>query len=264
MPELPEVESFRKYVEDTSLHQRIVEARSSASGMLIGTTEKELREVLKGNSLEGTYRRGKFLFIKLKSGDSLMLHFGMTGDLLYYTPDKQKPRTYVLLLEFSSGKHLLFSDPRRLGKIAIVTDVDEFIRTRGYGEDALSISQKDFVTRVKKRKAAIKTVLMNQKVIAGVGNEFSDEILFQSHIHPESPANKVPEPKLVEVYEHIISILREAVKHNADREKLTHYFFLGNRRAGLKCPGNCKGLTEFKTIGGRSAYFCSSCQKLYR
>jgi formamidopyrimidine-DNA glycosylase len=262
MPELPEVERFKKYVDDTSLHQPIVEAKSSAQGMLIDTSEARLRSALAGNAFEQTFRHGKFLFVKLTSGDWLMLHFGMTGDLLYDEPDARSPKPYVLLIKFKNGKHLLFSDPRRLGRLAIVEDPEEFVFKRGYGKDALLITQEEFVRRVHKKRTSIKATLLDQKVVAGVGNEFSDEILFQSKIHPASLASKLSEKQLIDLFRHMRSILQEAVRHDADRDQLTHYFFLGNRRAGLRCP-RCGGVTEWQTLGGRSSYFCPACQKLY-
>jgi formamidopyrimidine-DNA glycosylase len=263
MPELPEVESFKKYMDDHALHQPIKAIKFVEPSLLLtGTTPARLKSALEDNTFEGTFRHGKFLFIELKRGENLMMHFGMTGELEYYTPDARKPRVYALLIMFKNGKNLAFSDARKLGKIAIVGDVQEFIDQRGYGPDALKVSLDDFIALVSKRRTAIKAVLMNQKIIAGVGNEFSDEILFQSRIHPASVANRIPVAKLKEVYEQTRKILKEAVSHNADREKLDHYFFLGHRKAGLTCP-RCKGETSFETIGGRSSYFCAACQKFY-
>jgi formamidopyrimidine-DNA glycosylase len=262
MPELPEVESFRKYVEDTSLHQRIARVQLAAQGMLIETTDKELKKVLEGNSFSDTFRHGKFFFIKLEKEGSLMLHFGMTGDLLYYEPDHKSPKAYVLLVQFVNGKNLLFSDPRRLGKIGLIKDVGQFIKKHGYGKDALQITNEEFLVLFRKKRTSIKAALMNQKSVAGVGNEFSDEILFQSRIHPASTPVKLSSEQLAEIYSHMKRILMEAVSYNADRKNLEHYFFLENRKAGLTCP-RCGARTVWQTVGGRSSYFCPSCQKLY-
>jgi formamidopyrimidine-DNA glycosylase len=191
-----------------------------------------------------------------------MLHFGMTGELNYYKPEAKSPKTYVLLLHFSNGHNFSFSDRRRLGKIALVDDVEAFIKKRGYGKDALQITREEFIEKIRKKRTPVKVTLMDQKIVAGVGNEFSDEILFQCKIHPASNTSKLSEKQLNEIYDRMKSILKEAVKHNADRDQLTKYFFLDNRKARLECP-RCKGETEFQTIGGRSSYFCPSCQKLY-
>jgi formamidopyrimidine-DNA glycosylase len=262
MPELPEVENFKNYIDETSLHQKIAAIQIAAPELLVNTTIDILRDTLKGNVFEDTFRHGKFLFIRLLKNGFLMLHFGMTGDLLYYTPDKKYPKVYVLLIQFENGRNLAFSDQRRLGKIGLVKNVESFIKDRGYGKDALKISLEEFIALFQKRRIAIKTALMNQKIVAGVGNEFSDEILFQSKVHPESKSNVLPIEKLKEIYQHMLAILQEAIEQNADRSKLEHYFFLDHRKEGLKCP-ECKGETKLRTIGGRSSYFCPSCQKLY-
>lgn len=264
MPELPEVENFRKYFAETSLHQPIRRLEMKVRGMLIETKEADLKNTLEGNHFTDTFRHGKFLFVKLKSGEALMLHFGMTGDLLYYKdpPGGQDP-PYVLLIHFANGHHLAFSDVRRLGKVALVKDVDQFISRRGYGTDALLISKEEFLEIFSKKRTAIKVSLMDQKKLAGVGNEYSDEILFQTKVHPASVTSSLAVKKLTEVFEAMRKILKEAVRKNSERSKLKKFFFLGNRKAGLKCP-RCKGFTEWQTIGGRSAYFCPSCQKLYR
>jgi formamidopyrimidine-DNA glycosylase len=263
MPELPEVESFKRYFDKTSLRQKIKRVRLAAPGMLFHSTEKEVLDNLEGNTFTETRRHGKFFFALLKRNGALMLHFGMTGDLVYHKSDKNSPIRFALLIEFANGKNLAFQDTRKLGMIGWVDNVDAFIQRQGYGEDALKISEKEFVASLQKRKTAIKTAIMNQRVVAGVGNEYSDEILFRSSIHPESPANALSDAKLKEIYSHMKSVLKVAVKRRAGQKKMSEFFFLENRRAGLKCPEGCKGFTEFKTIGGRSAYFCPGCQKLY-
>lgn len=259
MPELPEVESFRRYVEDHALHQKIQEIKLSKPQMLLNTTVISLKDVLESNTFVSTHRHGKLLFIKLKEQGFLMLHFGMTGELFYAGKNDLPPENYVLRIIFHDGSTFSFSDSRMLGKIALVENYNDFIKQRGYGPDALQLTEKEFLTLLSKRKAAIKTVIMNQKIIAGIGNEFSDAILFQCRIHPLSPVNQLKNEQLKEVFDMTKKILKEAVKVNADRDKLKHFFLLNQRKAGLPCV-RCKGQTAFKTIGGRSSYFCPSCQ----
>jgi formamidopyrimidine-DNA glycosylase len=261
MPELPEIETYRKYVEDTSMRKRIEKVQLRTQGMLLDTTDKALKGTLEGNSFADTFRHGKFLFITLKSKESLMLHFGMTGDL-EYTEIGYQPKSYAILFQFRNKHQLIFSDARKFGKIALVKDVAAFIKKRGYGIDALAITREEFLKKFSKKKTPIKASLMDQKAVAGVGNEYSDEILFQCRIHPASSTAKLSEKQLMEVYKTMKAVLKEAVRKRAERKKMTKFFFLENRKTGLVCP-RCKGKTEWKTIGGRSSYFCPSCQKLY-
>lgn len=261
MPELPEVESFRKRIDKTSLGKKIALANLLSPNMLLDTTTAELLRILEGNSLESTHRLGKFLFIILKKGGNLLVHFGLTGDVEYIKPGEERPDKYALGLHFEDDSALFFTDTRKLGKIALVDNIDKFVRERKYGVDALSIKEKEFVEKIRGKKAAIKTVLMDQNILAGVGNEYSDEILFQTKIHPAQPTVSLSEKQLLEVFKAMQSILKEAVRVNADREKLTHYFFLDNRKEGLTCP-RCNAKTGSETIGGRSSYFCPKCQRI--
>ncbi len=263
MPELPEVESFRKFVDRTSLHQKIDLVKLAKTDRLFDISANDLIHILEGNQFEDTHRHGKFLFIRLKRKGYLMLHFGMTGELYYHDPDEKSPKVYVLLIHFENGKNFIFSDSRGFGMIAWVQNIEEFIKKRDYGEDALQMNEDIFLRLFKKRRVAIKTALMNQKIIAGVGNEFSDAILFQTKIHPLSISAKLTPDQLKEIFHIMKKVLKEAVSYDADRDKLNHYFLLNQRQAGLPCP-RCKGKTEWQTIGGRSSYFCASCQKLYK
>jgi formamidopyrimidine-DNA glycosylase len=262
MPELPEIETYRKYVEDTSMGKRIEKVQLRTHGMVLETTDKALKGTLEGNTFVNTFRHGKFLFITLKSKDSLMLHFGMTGDL-EYTEITNQPKSYAILFQFKNKHQLVFSDVRKFGKIALVKDVVAFIKKRGYGTDALAITKEEFLNKFSKKRTPIKASLMDQKAIAGVGNEYSDEILFQCRVHPASSTTKLSEKQLTEIHKTMRAVLKEAVKKRAERKKMKKFFFLENRKAGLACP-RCKGKTEWETIGGRSSYFCPSCQKLYR
>jgi formamidopyrimidine-DNA glycosylase len=270
MPELPEVESFRNYLEKHALNKVIKEAEAANPYMLQDVSKKELEAVLKGNAFVSTHRHGKFLFVKLKKGGYLMMHFGMTGYFESYEAGEKVPY-FALLLTFPGGEKFAFVDRRKLGKVSLLEDVEAFIQKRGYGTDALKITQKQFLEALKPRRTAIKTALMAQNIIAGVGNEFSDEILFQAGIHPESKASALSQKQLILIFKEMQKILKKAVKADADRDKLREYFFLDNRKAGLPCPSRspsadgqagCKGRTVLKTIGGRSSYFCPSCQEL--
>lgn len=156
---------------------------------------------------------------------------------------------------------LAFTDSRLLGKPGVVDDVEKFIQSKGYGPDAMNISKEEFIERLSGRRMNIKSALMNQKLLAGVGNEYCDEILFQVGLHPESRTDKLDKKILGDIYKQMKAVMKKAVNVNADRDRLRQYFFLDNRKAGLECP-RCGGKTSFKKVGGRSAYFCESCQEL--
>jgi formamidopyrimidine-DNA glycosylase len=261
MPELPEVESFKKVIDNCALGKEIDVVKILAPNMLLSISGRKLKTTLTGNVFQGTIRHGKFLFITLEKGGSLLLHFGLTGDVACIEAGETPPSRFVLQCHFADDSSFFFTDTRKLGKISLVENVEEFVRERRYGKDALKISLIDFIKSTSKKKAPIKSVLMDQKLVAGVGNEYSDEILFQTKIHPATPATNLTAKQLEKVYVKMVGILKEAVRKRADRGKLDQFFFLGHRKAGLICP-RCSGKTAYQSIGGRSSYFCPKCQKL--
>lgn len=189
------------------------------------------------------------------------MHFGLTGDVAFINPGEPPPSRFALACHFDDDSSFFFTDTRKFGKISLVDNIEEFIKGRDYGADALKIGLRDFISSIQGRKGPIKSVLMDQKLIAGVGNEYSDEILFQIKIHPATPTLNLTPRHLEKVHVKMVEILKEAVKKRADRGKLTQYFFLEHRKAGLICP-RCGGKTAHQSIGGRSSYFCPKCQKL--
>jgi formamidopyrimidine-DNA glycosylase len=263
MPELPEVESFKKVIDDCALDKQIDVVKFLAPNMLLNLSGRKLKATLTGNAFQGTIRHGKFLFISLRRGGNLLLHFGLSGDVACIEPGEAPPLRFVLHCHFSDDSSFFFTDTRKLGKISLVADVEEFILGRRYGKDALKISVSDFIKSTSNRKTPIKSVLMDQKLVAGVGNEYSDEILFQTKIHPATPAQNLSAKQLEDIHGKMNGILKEAVKKRADRVKLDQFFFLGHRKAGLVCP-RCGGKTAHQSIGGRSSYFCPKCQKLIK
>jgi formamidopyrimidine-DNA glycosylase len=260
MPELPEVERFRILIEKTSLTKRIDSVEISAPKMIEGCSETEFQKTLTGNSFTTTHRHGKFLFAGMKEGGYVMLHFALTGELHFVESGDKEPPRFVMHIHFDDDSSLYLSDTRKLGKISLVENVNTFISERGYGKDALSITESEFVQRIKNKRMAIKTALMDQKVVAGVGNEFSDEILFQSRIHPETAAASLTKKQLEKIYSKMVIILNDSVRDQSDRDALKHFFFLENRKAGLPCP-RCKSKTISLSIGGRSSFLCPNCQK---
>lgn len=256
MPELPEVESYRLVIEDNCLRKKISRVEIPVPYLLRGTTVAGFKKAFEGTSFVRTYRHGKFLFAQNSKKVWMYFHFGLTGDLEFL---REVPRFTAVSFHTRSGI-LCFSDMRKFGHFGLAESPEEFLKQRKWGPDALSISKDDFMRSVRKKGVAIKTVLLDQKIVAGIGNEYSDEILFRSKLHPEVKPLDLTEKKLAEVYQNSMKVLKEAVKANADRSKMKKLFFVLNRKPGNACPG-CGGLISSKTVGGRTAYFCPKCQK---
>jgi formamidopyrimidine-DNA glycosylase len=147
-----------------------------------------------------------------------------------------------------------------LGRIEIVSSLEDFVESNRLGPDAMAISRSDFFSVISRSKSAIKSALMNQNLIAGIGNIYADEILFQSGVHPTVKALCLDDENYRELYMNMHKVLKRAVERKADPNKMPDNYLLPHRYKDGKCP-RCKG--EFKTekVGGRTAYYCPNCQK---
>jgi len=260
MPELPDVETFKRYLDATSLHQPIKGVNVRSAYVLKGVSERELGRQLKGRSLERSCRHDKHLFVRTDGDLWLRLHFGMTGSLEYLRDQRQAPKDTRVLFGFANHSRLAFRDQRKFGEIGLLKDVDEFLRKRALGPDALDINLSQFKGIFKKHRAAVKTILLNQKLIAGIGNIYADEILFRARIHPATQASALKKKTVTELLRATRHILKEAIDAQADADLMPRSWLLPHRGKGGKCP-RCGRLLKSSRIGGRTAWFCAYCQK---
>src|SRR6266550_8190702 len=137
MPELPDVEAFKRYLEATSLHQCIAHVDVLSADLLKGVSGRELARQLRGRRFESTRRHGKHLFVRADDDIWLRLHFGMTGFLSYFKDEKKSSPHARVIFAFANGYRLAFDDQRMFGEIGLIKDVDEFLKKRGLGPDAL-------------------------------------------------------------------------------------------------------------------------------
>jgi len=261
IPELPDVEAFRRYSRK-ALNKKIMKI-SVKQKKIIEVSESTLRRHLSGNRFTGTSRHGKYLFLKISDGYNLVLHFGMTGDLCYYK--KEKPDHIALDIELSNGYSFSVISVRKLGEIDIVKDKEDFIEDKGLGPDALSVSKNKFVEIMEKNKGMIKTKLMDQSKVAGLGNIYTDEILFQTGIHPEK--KDIDKKEYGKLYNAMKNILKIAIDKKGEREKFPKDYLIPrrvpisrNKKDADKCP-KCSGKIKNKKVGGRSTYYCAKHQK---
>src|SRR5215207_4390014 len=196
MPELPDVEVFKRYVNSTSLHQKIESVKVRNTKILGDVSARELQSTLKGRRFESTRRHGKNLFVGLDDGGWLLMHFGMTGRLKYFKDTDQDPPHDRFLISFENQYHLAFDCQRMFGKGNLIEDLEEFIREKKLGPDPLELNSSSFRERFEGRKDAVKSALMNQQVVAGVGNIYSNEILFQARVHPGTGVEQLDDAAL--------------------------------------------------------------------
>jgi formamidopyrimidine-DNA glycosylase len=260
MPELPEVETFKRYLDTTSLRQGITGVEVRDSYVLQGISARELARRLKRRRFESSRRHGKHLFVR--AGDELWLrvHFGMTGSLQYLKGDEEPPKTARVLFRFANNRRLAFDDQRKFGEIALVEDVDEYLRRRGLGPDALDISVLQFREILRTHRGAVKTIFLNQKLIAGIGNIYADEILFRARVHPAMQISALKEKAVAKLLGATRYVLQKAIESKADADLMPKSWLLLYRGKGGRCP-RCGRELKSATIGGRTAWFCPYCQR---
>ncbi|MGD1995250.1 MAG: DNA-formamidopyrimidine glycosylase family protein [Anaerolineae bacterium] len=261
MPELPDVEVLRRYLDATSLRQEIETVEVRSCQVLEGISAAELAAGLEARSFESTRRHGKYLLAALDSGRWLMLHFGMTGGLKYFSDMGEDPTYDRLLITFSDGYHLAYEAQRKLGKIRLIEDVKSFIEEKGLGPDALAsdFDLAAFRRALAERRGMTKSTLMNQHIVAGIGNIYADEILFQVDIHPRAKINQLDDEVLGELFEAMREVLRTAVDCQADPNRFPDSYIIPHRRNDGECP-KCGGDLGRVKVCGRSAYHCPNCQ----
>ncbi len=255
MPELPDVETFRKYVHATSLHKTIKQIKITNTKILKHISKKKLSSQLTGKQFTETKRHGKHLFIHCTNEDWLMMHFGMTGKLQYYKDKDEQPAHARLICTFDNGYNLAYDCQRLLGNITLTSDIDTYLQRKELGTDALKISWIEFNKRYQKKRGSIKSALMDQNTIAGVGNIYSDEILFQAGIHPKHPTQQLTEEQRKKIYSKMKYVLDTAIDAQADPSQFPDTFIIPHRRTDRICPKGSEQLQDIK-VSGRTAYFC--------
>jgi formamidopyrimidine-DNA glycosylase len=263
MPELPDVETYKRYFDRTALHKTVAGVRVGDERILRGISAQSIRRKLKGRRLDSTRRHGKHLLVGLDENGWLTFHFGMTGRFRYFKDADQDPKYDRLRLDFDNGHHLAFECKRMLGRVGMADDADGFIKQRRLGPDALQLDQERFRELMSGRRGSIKAALMDQTLIAGIGNIYSDEMLFLAKINPKLSVNALGDRRLSSLYRAMRKVLQTAIKEGAGSEefseRLPRSYLLHSRKEGATCP-RCGGRIRSTKAAGRTAYYCPDCQ----
>lgn len=277
MPELPEVETIRRQVAPMVDGMEIEAVAVSDDRWVLPHTSDEFEQRLTGRRVVALKRRGKYFLFELDNGESLVMHLRMTGNLLYLPEDAPTPKSHLrgqLWLRTPRGRavgSLAFTDPRRFGTAEIVEDEVAYLSTR-LGPEPFdeSFDGPMLHSRTRGRKTPIKAVLLDQRVVAGVGNIYADEALYRAGIAPHKRAARLTRAQC----ELLADTVRDALAAGIDAKGASiddfrdaygvkgsfQEQFLVHRREGLECPG-C-GAPVIKTrVAGRGTYFCRRCQK---
>ncbi|WP_404350581.1 hypothetical protein LG324_19525 [Phycicoccus jejuensis] len=262
MPELPEVESARAVIERGGLHRTIVDVDDSDTWECRPHRPGEIRDALVGHRLTAAHRRGKSMWCEL-GGDAptLGIHLGMSGRIVVtgpdgddvggdYVPPRRSARTpkeewYRFSLTFEGGGRLRLLDPRRLGRVRLDPDVDAL------GPDAAEIGREEFRERVGRGRAPVKARLLDQSVIAGVGNLLADEVLWQAGVDPRRTVDTLGTDDLDALRRRLRAAVRTAVR----RGGVHTLEVVAHRGSSGHCP-RCGSEMARATVGGRTTWFC--------
>ena len=261
MPELPEVLHFKHYIESTALNQQMKDVEILNDQILSNCSVQQFKKHLIDNKFESCSNYGKYLFLNTTGSLDLVMHFGMTGSPVYFKNIGHKPDYPRAIFHFENGFKLAFDCPRMLGKLELTKDKEAFTKKKELGPDISSdeFSYETFRGLMQNRRGMIKSSLMDQHLMAGIGNEQSDEILFQSKIHPQKKVGDLSENDLQKIFEKILEVIETRVECLDHDKKMPKNFLLGYRTEGGDCPV-CGGSIDKVAVGGRSGYFCPSCQ----
>lgn len=259
MPELPDVEIYKQYIDSTSLHKTLDQIDVKDDSVM-NESAQTFEEQLKSRSFEETRRRGKRLFISTNSEKWLMLHFGMTGSLQYWEDENNIPDHTRMIFRFEKGGKLAYICPRKLGTVDLTDSPDNFCEEHHIGIDALEADADDFRELLNNKRGMIKTALMDQKTIAGLGNVYSDEVLYQCNIHPKTKTNKLDDEQISSLYQTMQRILKTSINNQADPQKMPDHYLINHRQEGADCP-DCAGSIKRLKVAGRGCYICPVCQK---
>jgi formamidopyrimidine-DNA glycosylase len=263
MPELPEVETKRRYIEKTSLGQEIAGIKVSDRRILQGVTPQGLARGLEGQQFESVTRRAKYLMLGTSGGSTVLMHFGMTGDVLHGDAGGVSPKFERVAFDFTGGRTLRYVDMRLFGKIALYQTLDgnDIPDIARLGPEPLgrAFTLKKFADMARSHKVTVHQLLMDQGLIAGIGNLYSDEICYQAKVLPARTAQSLSDEEVRCIYDKIKWTLRRAIDLGADLDEQADVFLIPNRGKGGTCPRGHP--LEKKTIGGRTSWYCPAEQK---
>src|SRR5688500_13797425 len=245
MPELPEAERARQQIE-RALGREIVAVDDRDSYVCRPHAPGELAAALTGRRRTAAHRRGKFLWAGTDGGPDLGLHLGMAGRIVR---DEEPIGWDRFALEFSDGGRMALRDKRRLGRAVIEPDYSHV------GPDAAEVGRDAFRARVGRGAAPIKARLLDQGVIAGVGNLLADETLWRARLSPRRAAGALDVEELDQLRRDLRAATRDAIRSGGVHTGR----FMPSRVRGGTCP-RCRGPLARDTIGGRTTFWCPRCQ----
>jgi formamidopyrimidine-DNA glycosylase len=270
MPELPDLEAYRSF-----FNRRIpgvaIEAVTLSIPLVVRAPKDDFIATLTGNVFGQVERRGKFILFSLKSGDYVAIHPMLSGRFQYCPPQEKRRAKTCFLLTLADGQELRYFDDRLMGKVYLVKEgaFDTVPRFGELGPEPLSgeLTKDTFRERLRRFRGQIKSVILNETLVAGIGNAYADEILFAAGLHPYRKRTELSAEDEGHLYQAIRSVLGQAaviVTERMEKEGLPVDEYRDHlkvhRRGGQPCPQCGASITEI-TAGQRVTNFCRHCQR---
>ncbi len=275
MPELPEVETIRRQLEPELAGRRIKAVEILDERLTRPEPPAGVERACAGRTIEAVERRGKYLMVKLSGGKQLLMHLRMSGNVMLH-PVGPEVRHLRAVIRLDGGDEVIFTDQRRFGTMVVVDDDDleEYMALRAGVEplsEALTAERIGEIAR--DRTAPLKSFLLMQSGIAGIGNIYADEALFRAELHPLSPAGSMKPEHLERLREGIVGALEVGLSNGGasiddyrdargDQGSMQDEFLV-HTREGLPCPRCGTGIARI-VVTGRSTYYCPGCQRRLR
>ncbi len=275
MPELPEVETMALGLRKDLLGRSLERVKIFEKGVLRETSPRALR-ALSGARVVGLSRRGKFLLLHFSNGAVILFHLKMTGRLVLQDRTRRRGPWERLQLEFEGwDRKLSFVDPRKFGYLAAITDEGDapVPLMNELGPDALQVTPVTLQEMLTESRRPVKALLLDQRVIAGLGNIYVDECLHRAGIHPASPSSEISEESIAGLHQAIREVLRCAIECGGSTVRTfqdsrgtagtyqVHHRVYGKK--GERCR-SCGSAIEYTRVASRGTHYCPSCQKKTR
>jgi formamidopyrimidine-DNA glycosylase len=266
MPELPDLEIVKERLEVVLPGQRIEGVEVLLPLVVRNLVSGDFASALRDAEFEDVCRRGKFLILDLVGGDKLVVNPMLAGRFRYCGPDERRLAKTVLIFGLSSGMELRYVDAKSMGKVYLTPDEDLVPRFAEQGPEALDpqLDLEGFRERLRPRRGEVKGLLLNQAVVAGIGNAYADEILFEAGLYPFRKRPSLSPEEIERLYDSMRSVLSEAIATLRERvgEEIhveVRDFLRIHGKGGSPCPRCGTAISEIKARG-RVTNFCRSCQ----
>lgn len=264
MPELPEVETARRGAQRHLAGRRIVAVATVPDRLVFdGVSPRRFARALRGRQVVAVRRRGKHMWIELDRRPWPLIHFGMSGSLVIYHDGEPRPRFWKMELAAEGGRRLAYADPRRFGRLRLRQDPEQETPLVALGFDVLDElpAAPSLAATLGRRGAAIKAVLLDQSLFAGVGNWIADEILYQASLDPRRPASSLTAAEVARLRARLRAVVRRAVDVDAAAERFPRTWLFHHRWGRQEGACTARGEPiEHLTVGGRTTAWVPSRQ----